>query len=119
MEISMWPDVLTWTPAHSACASFLPPLAVCLIVLLHAQCPPVVSPNPALYPSPPAIAVLTIGDFGAVQNDNCSDHDAFRAAAAWINARGGYTTLRIPNGEFIVGKQMDWSTQRFVITARP
>jgi hypothetical protein len=54
-----------------------------------------------------------------VQNDNCSDHDAFRAAAAWINARGGYTTLRIPNGEFIVGKQMDWSTQRFVITARP
>jgi len=80
-------------------------LAVCLAALLHAQCPPVTSPNPALYPSPPGIAVVTIGDFGAVQNDNCSDHDAFRAAAAWINARGGYTTLRIPNGEFIVGKQ--------------
>lgn len=73
-----------------AMRTVLASLAVCLAALLHAQCPPVTSPNPALYPSPPGIAVVTIGDFGAVQNDNCSDHDAFRAAAAWINARGGY-----------------------------
>lgn len=78
---------------------------LCLVVLLYAQCPPVVSPNPALYPSVPAIAVLSIADFGAVPNDNCSDHEAFRVAAGWINARGGYTTLKIPSGEFIVGKQ--------------
>lgn len=59
----------------------------------------------SVVPPPPGIAVLSIMDFGAVPNDNCSDHEAFRAAAAWINARGGYTSLSMPDGEFIVGRQ--------------
>lgn len=62
-------------------------------------------PQRGIVPPPPGIATLSITDFGAVPNDNCSDHEAFRAAAAWINARGGYTTLTMPDGEFIVGHQ--------------
>lgn len=84
-------------------AFFVMSQGICLAV--SAQCPPVVSPNPGGYPAVPQIATLTIADFGAVPNDACSDHDAFRAAANWINQRGGYTTLRIGAGEYIVGRQ--------------
>jgi hypothetical protein len=56
-----------------------------------------VAANPYLY-----LDIKT--DFGALGNDS-NDHEAFIAAASFINARGGHCQLNIPAGIYRVGKQ--------------
>ncbi len=74
--------------------------------------------NPVLHSiaKSPGIMILDLKkDFGAVgtgitvlteNNTSTVDHKAFENAADFINSRGGYVTLNIPNGIYIVGKQL-------------
>ena len=56
--------------------------------------------------------VKSIKDFGAKGNGVSNDHNAFLAAASFFNARGGNGKLIIPNGTYIVGKQVGKSNGR-------
>lgn len=49
--------------------------------------------------------IKNIRDFGARGDGITNDHEAFQKAAAFFTARGGYGTLIIPKGKYIIGKQ--------------
>jgi Pectate lyase superfamily protein len=58
--------------------------------------------------SPAQILVRDIKkDFGAKGDGRTNDHEAFRRAARFINARKGNVRLLIPAGTYIVGKVLD------------
>jgi hypothetical protein len=64
-----------------------------------AQCP--------ILPVPTDGFVSIVDHFGACPDDEVNDHDAFVRAALYFNARNGEGVLRIPAGEYIVGRQID------------
>jgi hypothetical protein len=48
---------------------------------------------------------ISIKDFGAKGNGTTNDHDAFVAAAQYINQRKSNVILTIPHGTYLIGKQ--------------
>lgn len=53
-------------------------------------------------------------DFGAIGNGNSDDQPAFDAASAFINARGGFCKLVIPQGTYRVGRQVSNQAGRYM-----
>ncbi len=56
------------------------------------------------------IIEVNISDFGAIPNDNKSDHLAFTKAAAFINGKKGNVHLKIKAGTYIVGVKPSFKT---------
>lgn len=77
---------------------------------INSQCQSTSCPtyDPLLYANIPTVINLNIQtDFGAVGDGITDDHEAFHCAASFINQRGGYVNLHIPDGTYIVGRQFE------------
>lgn len=57
------------------------------------------------YSTGQAYRTKNIKEFGARGNGVANDHEAFKKAAQFFNARGGFGKLFIPKGTYLVGKQ--------------
>jgi hypothetical protein len=55
---------------------------------------------------------ISIIDFGAIPNDGKLDNEAFFKASVYINKNRGNVILEIPEGEYIIGKQIPYSEKQ-------
>jgi hypothetical protein len=76
-------------------------LALLTSAMVMAQCPTILT----ALENNPLVSANIVTNFGACPDDNVNDHDAFVEAANYFNDRGGFGTLFIPAGEYIVGRQ--------------
>jgi len=62
------------------------------------------------------VKTVYLSDFGAVANDNRSDHAAFNKASDYINKRKGNTRLVITGGKYVVGVLPKYSSEQNIPT---